>query len=577
MSKLMAILPCAAADCDCENFIPPKVGKKCADTECGHPLGAHQPYDSIVAREPSMVKTEAFHHSPNMSNSFQPRSTTTENPKREIIALDDDDLEEVEFISTTGQLVAPRRQSYHRVSMIIGKRLKNNENSIGIEHKSSKQLNFTDEVNRARQRAGEINRKQIRESVSGYGILPMRGPLHSGQISSRHRPLSVRTTIWIKYEGKSMSREGNSQWWTFSLEEKCSDYQDWLIAKVNTHMGWLDRKDKELVKMDISLDRLLSIGEMEARGDPSTIIVPPGGGYWRELLDQLPGFFEELQVNETRRGMKKPKETTLSKSKSLAVVVPVSLKRSHTITSNRTQQSQDSVIKQEFLLNTTSTKRHYKTYPIKSESQTEARISSTEPVTFHSKKFNSKYKSKSSKLRPIEETEQNSNELLNSLFTKPSLSGKIQNATGLGQSKIELNDTERKCLDHAEPSLLLPEEEVFSPNSYRAGKHCDQISQDLQYENTVTSKADSELSVKRFTPKSVRIQDLLNTTAPIRHKNRESRTDESSVSKPESDLDKHHDSNNRLQHFKRTLSDLSPEGKSTQRPLDSEKRACYEE
>ena len=39
----MSLIPCAAANCDCENFLVPKSGnpKKCADPDYGHPLGAH--------------------------------------------------------------------------------------------------------------------------------------------------------------------------------------------------------------------------------------------------------------------------------------------------------------------------------------------------------------------------------------------------------------------------------------------------------------------------------------------------------------------------------------------------------
>jgi len=36
--------PCAAANCDCENLLIPKLGnvKKWTDMECNHPFGAHQ-------------------------------------------------------------------------------------------------------------------------------------------------------------------------------------------------------------------------------------------------------------------------------------------------------------------------------------------------------------------------------------------------------------------------------------------------------------------------------------------------------------------------------------------------------
>ena len=39
----MSFLPCAAGNCDCKKFLVPNSGNptKCADTDCGHPLGAH--------------------------------------------------------------------------------------------------------------------------------------------------------------------------------------------------------------------------------------------------------------------------------------------------------------------------------------------------------------------------------------------------------------------------------------------------------------------------------------------------------------------------------------------------------
>jgi len=45
--------PCAAGNCNCEDFLTPKLGipKKSADTECNHPFSVHQSLVSLSSKK----------------------------------------------------------------------------------------------------------------------------------------------------------------------------------------------------------------------------------------------------------------------------------------------------------------------------------------------------------------------------------------------------------------------------------------------------------------------------------------------------------------------------------------------
>ncbi|PWW78065.1 hypothetical protein C7212DRAFT_363020 [Tuber magnatum] len=95
------------------------------------------------------------------------------------------------------------------------------------------------------------------------------------------------------------------------------------------HVGWQERKGGETVKMDITEDRSILLGEMEVKGDPTTIPVPEGGD-----LDELP------------QGSKKAKAFTQPKLKYLAIVFPTTIEvDSQSLRSNSSQWSSPKKVK----------------------------------------------------------------------------------------------------------------------------------------------------------------------------------------------------------------------------------------
>ena len=299
----MSFLPCAAANCDCENFVVPKSGnpKKCADTDCGHPLGAH--------------------HSSRISTQQIEKAGEKGGQGNQIISLDDEEDSDIQVLGYQPISLVHDQSRIPRGSMVVSA-------STPQMIKPESEISFTKEVNRARQKASSKSLHEAQslpksryapQTVSSIIALSSRFP--------PPRPLQVKTTIWTRQDGNHMVKENHLQWWDFPLDNECIDYNDWFMERVRGHTGWQERKGGKLIQLDIGPTRPILIGETELKGDPTTIPVPEGGGSWRALLQNIPGFLEDLPVDEIPRGSTKKKATAtaLQNIRSLSIVVPTTM------------------------------------------------------------------------------------------------------------------------------------------------------------------------------------------------------------------------------------------------------------
>ena len=322
----MANRACLAAGCDCETFIPPKNGKLCADSECQHPLGTHCSPVPVQDNTHSLAIT---------SSSALHSKVGTAVKGKEIISIDDeeDDFRLVESRGRGGkrEFVQPFLSTRH--SMILGQpphfasTTPVNSNST---IQSSMNFRFSDEVNRARKKAATRMNDGEQLSTSSRTSHTIYGFGKSARLGVPHRisppkPLQIRITIWTKIEGQNMFKENGTQWWSFGLSEFCENYENWLVKQAVGHIGWVDRKGKDIVILDVGILRPILIGEMESRGDPTTITVPQTGGTWQELLAELPGFLDDLPATDTSRNIKRPKPSVSARARCLAIVLPTTM------------------------------------------------------------------------------------------------------------------------------------------------------------------------------------------------------------------------------------------------------------
>jgi len=299
----MSFQPCAAANCDCENFLVPKSGnpKKCADTDCGHPLGAH--------------------HSPTISIERMNHIGGNSKQENHIISLDDEEDSDVQVLGFQKMSALHDQSRIPHSSMVVPT---NSDQMM----KPESAISFTTEVNRARQKASS---KSLHETQSlpksRYAPRTVSSIIASSSRLQPLRPLQVKTTIWTRQDGNHMVKENHLQWWDFPLDHECIDYNDWFKERVQGHTGWQERKGGKSVQFDIGRTRPILIGETELKGDPTTIPVPEGGGLLRNLLENIPGFLEDLPLNETPRGLSKKKAaaTALQNIRSLSIVIPTTL------------------------------------------------------------------------------------------------------------------------------------------------------------------------------------------------------------------------------------------------------------
>ncbi|KAG0634109.1 hypothetical protein HOY80DRAFT_1100640 [Tuber brumale] len=205
--------PCAAANCECKDFLIPKSGnlKKCADTECNHPLGAHHAITLPPARKP---QTSSQH----------------------IITLDeddeqDDDIEE-QRKSPLHSSITPR----HGVTETLPSRsaMTLPSQSQSSSHVRYQQLSFKDEVNFARQKAITANSQRGKQGSTSL-FIPTGLSAELQTTIQGLKPIQIKTTIWTRQEGSHMVKENNTQWWDFPLEEILRDYNGWLVERILNH------------------------------------------------------------------------------------------------------------------------------------------------------------------------------------------------------------------------------------------------------------------------------------------------------------------------------------------------------
>jgi len=205
--------------------------------------------------------------------------------------------------------------------------------SIAISNQSSHtkhtkpSISFGTEVNLARQKAGakallgrqtaQISRYEP-PTITSLTAFPRTTFLNSS------KPLQVKTTIWTRQDRNHMVKENHLQWWNFCLEDNCMSYNNWFIEHIQNHTGWQERKGGDQIKLDFGRRKPILIGETELKGDPITIPVPQGGGTWYSLLQNIPGFLDELLAEEVPRGSGKRKTTTNSSNniRCLSIIVP---------------------------------------------------------------------------------------------------------------------------------------------------------------------------------------------------------------------------------------------------------------
>lgn len=285
--------PCVAANCECEDFLIPKLGnlKKCADMDCGHPLGAHQGLQVASIESKKKLSMASGKH---------------------VISLDDEEDYDVQILNPEFKTV--------QNSMLIS-------NQSNNDNQRKPLIAFRTEVNLARQKAAS---KAVLAShktpVSRYEpqTLSTLSTLSRTTFLNSSKPLQVKTTIWTRQDGNHMVKENHLQWWDFRLEDNCMSYNNWFIEHIQNHTGWQERKGGHQIRLDFGKARPILIGETESKGDPTTIPVPVGGGTWRCLLQNIPGFLEDLPIDEAPRGTSKKKVATHSSYniRCLSIVVP---------------------------------------------------------------------------------------------------------------------------------------------------------------------------------------------------------------------------------------------------------------
>ncbi|RPA89047.1 hypothetical protein L873DRAFT_1849498 [Choiromyces venosus 120613-1] len=196
--------PCAAANCECEDFLPPKTGnpKRCADMECNHPLGAHQGKGSQIATSSSFRATE---------ESVQ---TGTE-----VITLDEDDDPDIQLSQHTSSSHGRKSiPSSTRTALVVSSHSRHHPPATI----NNSQLSFANEVNIARQKAGSKALRDMEVRGSRFAPVSLSTTLHTTILVLK--PLQVKTTIWTREDGAHMIKENNTQWWDFPLEETIESF-----------------------------------------------------------------------------------------------------------------------------------------------------------------------------------------------------------------------------------------------------------------------------------------------------------------------------------------------------------------
>ena len=230
--------PCAAANCNCENFLTPKSGnvKKCANMECNHPLGAHQV-------------------------TVPPESRKHQTSTRDIITLDEEEEgeEDIRALQKSRSHSSLKTTKYSvsgstipsRSAMVVASRSQPDSSS------SLQQLSFKDEVIFARQKANTID---ARWSVGGSRYEPISLSAELRTTIRQPKPIQVKTTIWTRQDGSHMVKENNTQWWDFPLDEMLEKYNRCLIERILAHTEWLERKGGKEIGMDVSREQPILVG-----------------------------------------------------------------------------------------------------------------------------------------------------------------------------------------------------------------------------------------------------------------------------------------------------------------------------
>jgi len=168
----MSFQPCAAANCDCENFLVPMSGnpEKCADTDCGHPLGAHH--------SPT-VSIERMHHIG--GNSKQ---------ENHIISLNDKKDSDVQVLGFQKMSALHDQSRIPHSSMVVS-------TNCHQKMKPEVAIWFTTRVNRARQKASSKNLHETQSlPKSCYTQRTVSSIIASSSRLLPLRSLQVKTTIW---------------------------------------------------------------------------------------------------------------------------------------------------------------------------------------------------------------------------------------------------------------------------------------------------------------------------------------------------------------------------------------------
>ena len=200
-------------NCDCENILVPKCGnpKKYADTDCGYLLGTHRS---------STISTEKMGHVGGNSKK-----------ENQIIFLDDEKDSNIQVLGFQKISTLNQQSRIPPWSMVFS------TNTCPVI-KPESAISFNTKANRVRQKASSKGLHKTQSlPKSGYAPRIVSSIITFSSYLLPLRPLQVKTTIWTHHDGNHMVKDNHLQWWDFSLNNQCIDYNDWFREYVWGHTG----------------------------------------------------------------------------------------------------------------------------------------------------------------------------------------------------------------------------------------------------------------------------------------------------------------------------------------------------